>query len=118
MELTELIARQRAFDQGHASRFEWSQSASPENTQPLLYIALALAGEVGELANVVKKIERGDISYAEALILLEEEAADVFIYLLKLSYQTGIDLEKAFVNKQQANAVRFASLEKPHHGAK
>jgi NTP pyrophosphatase (non-canonical NTP hydrolase) len=112
MELAELIARQRAFDQKHASRFEWSQTASADNTQPLLYIALALAGEVGELANVVKKFERGDISYAEAMTALEEEAADVLIYLLKLSYQTGIDLEKAFVDKQKANAIRFAKLEK------
>ena len=114
MELTELIARQRAFDEAHASRFEWSQAASPENTQPLLYIALALAGEVGELANVVKKLERGDMSYAEALALVEKEAADVLIYLLKLSYQTGIDLETAFVEKQRANAIRFASREKLH----
>jgi NTP pyrophosphatase (non-canonical NTP hydrolase) len=118
MELAELIARQRAFDQGHASRFEWSQSASPDNTQPLLYIALALAGEVGELANVVKKLERGDMSYAEALALLKEEAADVLIYLLKLSYQAGIDLEKALLEKQRANAIRFASLEKAHDSTK
>ena len=80
----------------------------------MLYIALALAGEVGELANVVKKLERGDMSYAEALALVEKEAADVLIYLLKLSYQTGIDLETAFVEKQRANAIRFASREKLH----
>jgi NTP pyrophosphatase (non-canonical NTP hydrolase) len=113
MELAEFIARQREFDERHAGRFEWSQTASAENLQPLLHIALALAGEVGELANVVKKVERGDLSYAEALGRLEEEAADVLIYLLKLSYQTGIDLETAFVKKQLANAARFASLEKP-----
>jgi NTP pyrophosphatase (non-canonical NTP hydrolase) len=45
---------------------------------------------------------------------LREEAADVLIYLLKLSYQTGIDLEAAFINKQRANMIRFANLEKPH----
>jgi len=118
MELVELIARQRAFDEAHASRFEWSQTASPDNTQPLLYIALALAGEVGELANVVKKLERGDTSYARALALVEEEAADVLIYLLKLAYQTGIDLEGAFLAKQRANAIRFAAMEKPPDGSK
>ena len=118
MEIKDLIARQREFDQGHASRFEWSRSASAANTQPLLYIALALAGEIGELANVVKKLERGDLSYAEALERLEDESADVLIYLLKLSYQTGIDLEAAFVNKQRANKIRFAALEKSHGDAK
>ena len=114
MELKDLISRQREFDERHASKFEWSQRASSENTQPLLYVALALAGEIGELANVVKKLERGDITYEQALVQAEDEAADVLIYLLKLSYQTGIDLEAAFINKQRANEVRFAALAKPH----
>jgi NTP pyrophosphatase (non-canonical NTP hydrolase) len=112
MELTELIRRQRAFDEAHAGRFEWSQVASPENRQPLLYIVLALAGEVGELANIAKKLERGDLSYEHAMKLLEAEAADVLIYLLKLSYQTSIDLEEAFLAKQRVNSARFAGMEK------
>src|SRR5436190_20432898 len=97
MEIAELIARQRAFDEAHASRFEWAQTISADRTQPLQYIALALAGEVGELANVVKKLERGDFDYAHAMSLLQDEVADVLIYLLKLSYQADIDLEAAFL---------------------
>jgi NTP pyrophosphatase (non-canonical NTP hydrolase) len=112
MDLAELIQRQKMFDEAHAGRFEWSQRASPDDTQPLVYLALALAGEVGEIANVVKKLERGDLTYAEALDSLKEEAADVLIYLLKLSYQTEIDLEGAFVEKLRVNKLRFATMEK------
>lgn len=112
MEIAELISMQRSFDEAHATRFEWSQAASEQQTQPLLYIALALAGEVGEIANIVKKLERGDYTYSQAMMLLEDEAADVLIYLLKLSYQTRIDLEQAFVAKLHKNRERFVDNEK------
>jgi NTP pyrophosphatase (non-canonical NTP hydrolase) len=49
---------------------------------------------------------------------VQDEAADVLMYLLKLAYQTGIDLEAAFLKKQERNAIRFASAEKTDAPAK
>lgn len=118
MEIAELIARQKAFDEAHATKFEWAQQISAQQTQPLLYIALALAGEVGELANVVKKLERGDYDFAHAVPLLKEEIADVLIYLLKLAYQTDIDLEAAFLEKLHKNRTRFVDQEKRQPGGR
>lgn len=55
--------------------------------------------EVGEVANIVKKIVRGDFKLSERKSDIQEELADVFIYLMKLSYQLDIDLEKAYMAK-------------------
>ena len=56
----------------------------------------ALAGEVGELCNMIKKRRRGeDIPVEE----LAKEMADVFCYLDLLSEKLDIDLYEAIVNK-------------------
>lgn len=68
---------------------------------------LALAGEVGEACNVIKKIRRLDTGIKhgttrtreELLAHLAEELADVQIYLDLVAYQVGIDLAQATVEK-------------------
>ena len=58
--------------------------------------ACALAGEVGELCNLIKKLRRGEnIPLHE----LADEAADVQIYLDLLCTRLGIDLSAATVRK-------------------
>lgn len=52
----------------------------------------AVVGELGEYANIRKKLERGDIHEAEFLKLATDEIADVQIYLDILAYRLGIDL--------------------------
>lgn len=61
----------------------------------------AAAGEMGELCNVIKKIDRGDFTLSEAneKELIANEAADVVIYLDRLCKQAGINLQNAIVNK-------------------
>lgn len=57
------------------------------NTQNLGFMALALAGETGELANVIKKIWRGHVDENKMQQLfeaLDEEAVDVLIYLCEI----------------------------------
>lgn len=59
----------------------------------------AVAGELGEAANIIKKIKRGDISLADAKPLLAKEFADIVTYLDITAMQAGIDLGKATVEK-------------------
>ena len=73
---------------------------------------VSLTGELGETANIVKKIVRGDFKLDEKKDELQEEITDVFIYLLKLSYQLDIDLEKAYADKMKKNWERFSKYEK------
>lgn len=67
---------------------------------------VALAGEVGELCNVIKKLNRvrdglkGNKETPEELsVALWKEAADVYIYLDLLAQAAGFDLGEAIAKK-------------------
>jgi NTP pyrophosphatase (non-canonical NTP hydrolase) len=61
---------------------------------------LALVGEAGELANLVKKIERGDFTLDEVRGEVSKELADIITYAdliyTKLGLNTGIELMRKF----------------------
>jgi NTP pyrophosphatase (non-canonical NTP hydrolase) len=59
----------------------------------------AVAGEVGEYANLRKKFERGDIDEAEFLAEAKKELADIVTYLDILAFQLKIDLGNAVKEK-------------------
>lgn len=59
----------------------------------------AVCGELGEAANIIKKIERGDFTLEEVRNELADELADVVTYLDILAMRAGIDLGKAVINK-------------------
>lgn len=66
----------------------------------------AVIGELGEYANLRKKVERGDYTLEQALPALSQELADVVIYLDLLAFRLGIDLGEAVMktwnNKSKA----------------
>lgn len=70
---------------------------------------LAMAGEVGEFANIVKKIERGSLSIHDAAVRynLAMELTDVFVYMLNLAGLLGVDLEKSYMHVRAQNEKRF-----------
>lgn len=59
----------------------------------------AVMGELGEYANLRKKVERGDFSMDEVRDKLADELADVVIYLDILATELGIDLGAAVMSK-------------------
>lgn len=59
----------------------------------------AVVGELGEYANLRKKVERGDLTIEEATPMLADELADVVIYLDILASQLGIELGDAVMSK-------------------
>lgn len=61
--------------------------------------ANAVTGELGEAANIIKKIERGDLTLEEARPSLAKELADVQTYLDILAYRAGVDLGAATIGK-------------------
>jgi NTP pyrophosphatase (non-canonical NTP hydrolase) len=73
------------------------------------HMMLGLCGEVGELANLIKKIDRGSISWDDPEVpdKVRMEITDCFIYLLNLASLTQTDLYKAFLVKRQENIERF-----------
>jgi NTP pyrophosphatase (non-canonical NTP hydrolase) len=106
--VAELMQVQHEFDSRHASHgHSWSEPIDQHNISQLMELTVALAGEVGEFANVTKKIARGDFKFEAARPQLASELADVFIYVLKLGNQLSIDLEKVFRQKLDLNKHRF-----------
>ena len=68
-----------------------------------LYWSNALAGEVGEFCNLIKKFNRGDIKTDFDLSIfntdISNELADIFIYLVLNARFHFIDLESAIIRK-------------------
>lgn len=79
----------------------------PNHEQGVAYLAVALAGEVGEICNVVKKYERGDFDMQILREELRGELPDVLIYLVMLAAHLDLDLQEAYVAKKEYNNARY-----------
>lgn len=110
MTINEFFSKQRAFDSSYEILRKWSAKITYENPGVLEYLVLAATGEMGEVANLTKKIIRGDAALEESREALTEEITDVFIYLLKLIDQLDIDIEKSYDEKMKRNAVKYGRL--------
>lgn len=71
--------------------------------------SLAMAGEVGEFCNVVKKIERGSLDPKDAKVRMQlaMELTDVFVYMLNIAGLMGFDLDRTYMMVRAANEKRF-----------
>lgn len=88
-----------------ATERDWAQFHSPKN------LVMALTGEVGELNEIfqwmpeeVSKEAGRDPQTAKAV---QDELADVLLYLVRLSSVLGVDLDAAVQQKLKANALRY-----------
>ncbi|MEM5793706.1 MAG: MazG-like family protein [Candidatus Aenigmatarchaeota archaeon] len=113
MDLKEIAKFQREFDKKHG--WDWSKSSKEEKIKHLQYATIALAGEVGEFANTVKKILR-EFNFSREIPKgeyekLKEEIIDVFVYFIKIADQLlELDVEKEYLKKMEKNEKRFAKF--------
>lgn len=70
------------------------------------YWALALAGEVGELCNFIKKQDRDGKDYS---LEIRKEIADIQTYLDLLANHIGVDLGQATIDKFNEVSGRIGS---------
>lgn len=99
-QIAELQASLRAF----ASARDWEQFHTPKN------LAMALAGETGELVEIFQWLTPDDASAVMSSARADDvadELADVAIYLLRLADVLGVDLADAIRTKIDRNEVRF-----------
>jgi len=107
---------QKAFDAKRG--WDWSNpKGKKEQMQFLQHGTIALAGEVGEFANTLKKAMRhyestGELPSKEVYENLNEEIVDVFIYVVKLSIALGLNLSDGYYNKMKVNDKKFAKYVK------
>jgi dCTP diphosphatase len=98
--LEELRTRLRSF----ARARDWEQFHNPKN------LAMALTGEVGELVEIFQWLtadEAGHVMEGPRAEDVENELADVFIYLLRMADVLGVDLAEATQAKLERNEDRY-----------
>jgi len=109
--LKEIMKLQAEFDAKHAGDFNRTEPIATKNSY-VEHILVCLIGEIGEFANIIKKIVRGELSHEDVHQHLTEELADSFIYLIKLCNELDIDLQSAFDQRLEYNRKRFRVYEK------
>jgi NTP pyrophosphatase (non-canonical NTP hydrolase) len=90
----------------------WDQARGWDRVSPAHTLVHAVE-EMGEVARLVLQWE-GYKAPEDAGILhdrLEEELSDLCVFLFKLAYQTGVDLEDALVRGQAKADSRHADLD-------
>jgi NTP pyrophosphatase (non-canonical NTP hydrolase) len=90
----------------------WDHARGWDRVSPAHTLIHALE-EMGEVARLVlqwegyKEPESAEVLHAR----LEEELSDLFVFLFKLAYQTGVDLEDALVRGQAKADSRHADMD-------
>ena len=88
---------------------EDSKDWFPSTAGDIGFMTIAMFGEAGEFANLVKKGIRGDVELSDSQYLrnLAMELTDTFIYLCNIAGLMHIDLEKMYQIKRELNVERF-----------
>ena len=83
---------------------DWEQYHSPKN------LAMALSVEVAELVEIFQWSNDGglkEIKDPETRKQIEDEIADIFIYLVRIANKMGIDIEDAVYKKLELNRLKY-----------
>ena len=75
-------------------------------SQTVIDKCLLLGEEVGELFKAVRKEEGLLVDSNSNFTEIDDELADIFIYLCAIANRKGIDLETAFLVKEEKNKKR------------
>lgn len=95
--------------------YEWfPEWANEPAERQIVHFSLGMAGEVGEVVELIKKWQGGrpgyDITDAALLDRIAEEIVDVIQYAGDLAAYLGLDLDGALGKKRGANAKRFGGF--------
>ncbi len=69
--------------------------------------ALLLGEEIGELFKALRKAQKMSLDKKSSVGSVDEELADVLIYICSIANRSGIDLEQAFRDKEEVNKKRI-----------
>lgn len=90
--------------QKYVQELEAERGFQDQNT---IQKCLLLGEEVGELFKAIRKNETGlRVDGTSKIGTVEEELVDILIYLFAIANRHGIDLEKAFREKEEKNKTR------------
>lgn len=84
---------------------DWDKFHNPKD------LLIALVSEVGELAECYRWLNPNELESVhtspEKKKKIEEEIADIMMYLITLSYKTNIDIFKVIEDKLEKNKLRY-----------
>ncbi len=82
---------------------DWGQFHTPKN------LAMALVAEASELLSLFQWTSDAELAARcrEKRSEIEQEIADVYIYLLFLAHELGIDLDEVAAEKMKLNAEHY-----------
>lgn len=75
--------------------------------QTVLQKSLFLGEEVGELFKAIRKSGNMGVDQKSVIGSVDEELADILIFVCSIANRFGIDLEKAFREKEEINKKRI-----------
>lgn len=110
MELNKLVEIQKEFDERHG----WVPNSN--DAKSIIEFAVrdlvGLFGEVGEFANIIKKIQLSHPSELDKALLehmpnLQAELVDFMIYVVRFASYLEVDLESKYLEKLSFNEERF-----------
>lgn len=117
MDIKELIALQKEFDEKHGWRPKGEKVEQIVNA--VSDDIVGIVGEIGEFSNIVKKLLITKEKPEEFIDLwekrradLHEELTDTFVYLMRIASHLDIDLEKEYLNKLKYNEEKYRRFEK------
>ncbi len=88
-----------------ASDRDWAQFHSVKN------LSMALSVECSELLEIFQWMSEEEsnllMNNPEKMQKVKDEAADIFVYLMRLSGKLNIDLEEAVIAKMKKNAEKY-----------
>lgn len=118
MNLNEIMILQKEFDSAHG----WSLEGN--NQEQLLVMLnkdlIGLFGEIGEFANIIKKLnlirtsdsDDYNLKFTEEIKAhLTEEIIDSLIYLLRIATHLNIDIGSEYLKKLDFNKKRYRNYE-------
>ena len=84
---------------------DWDQFHNPKD------LLVALVSEVGELADCYRWLSDEEMARVHSDPVkkkeIEEEIADITMYILTLAYKTDIDIQKAVESKLEKNSKKY-----------
>lgn len=119
MELKKMMQLQKEFDSEHG----WSLNSDGDVRELLNLInkdLIGLFGEIGEFANIIKKLNLAEEKYNTQELVdnfnnyykhLSEEIIDSLIYILRIATHLNIDLSNEYLKKLSINKERYKVYE-------
>jgi dCTP diphosphatase len=105
--LIEITSLKQLLDK-YATDRGWEKFHSPKN------LVMALSGEVGELADIFQWLTEAEshavMQTSGTQINVNDEVADVMIYLVRLISVLDLDINQAIVEKLKKNTLKYPAL--------